>query len=174
MFPPSRRRHPRGPVSSLWLFPRYLRFTFLSILGSRLVPLGFVPLFHPRRFSFSTFPTIFSFFHEKRRAPLTFGSERNRGKIPGVSSREIGGWVSSKLSLQEKIEVALINNVRTEDERGSLDPLQEGGERVRFHAVAFVLVILIRFLRSLVGNGPRIKIAFEGISEKTLPLLGLR
>ena len=36
-----------------------------------------------------------------------------------------------------------------------------------------MLVILIRFLRSLVGNGPRIKIAFEGISEETLPLLRL-
>lgn len=35
-----------------------------------------------------------------------------------------------------------------------------------FPSVAFVLVILIRFLRSFLGNGPRIKIAFDEILHR--------
>lgn len=39
-------------------------------------------------------------------------------------------------------------------------------QRARFPPVVFVLVILIRFLRSFLGNGPRIKISFDEIYHR--------
>lgn len=109
--------------------------------------------FLPSRF---ILPRRFLFTIDNLPSLAKYTVERDR-----VSNQEIT-LVSSKLNAPEKIEVALI---KKKEEKRRIKALGATGG-VRLPAVAFVLVILIRFLCSLLGNGQRIKIPFDEIFLK--------